>query len=85
MIPSWPTNPADLEPTGQDDVTDDDLSHYVASDGEVMIVKSTNGLDADVAPGAVVNIGDPVTWAYTVVNGSTTPLINLVHRQPRSC
>jgi len=74
---SWPTDLADLEPTGQEDVSADDPSHYVASDGDVMIVKSTNGADADDAPGAIINIGDPVTWSYTVVNGSTTPLVNL--------
>jgi len=75
---SWPTDPADFGDTGQDPVVDDDPSHYLASDGDVAIEKDTNGEDADVAPGPIVNPGDPVTWTYTVVNTSSTALIDLV-------
>ena len=74
---SWPTDPADFEPTGQDDVADDDPSHYVANDGDIVIEKSTNGEDADQAPGPIVDTGSEVVWEYTVVNTSATPLIDV--------
>ena len=75
---SDPLDPDSYEPTGQDDVNDDDPSHYVAHDGSVIIEKSTNGVDADATPGPVVDIGDTVTWSYEVTNTSETALINLV-------
>ena len=44
----------------------------------MLIEKSTNGEDADVIPGPVVNPGDPVTWTYAVSNTSETVLINVI-------
>jgi len=75
---SWPTDPEDFGDTGQDDVIDDDPSHYHSEDGEVLIEKDTNGFDSDVAPGQVIAPGDAVTWTYVVANASDTPLVNLV-------
>ena len=73
-----PDDPDSYEPSGLDPVDDDDLSHYVAHDGDLMIVKTTNDRLADVVPGVQIITGDPVIWEYTVVNTSTTPLINLI-------
>jgi len=73
-----PNDPDSYEPSGLDPVDDDDLSHYVAHDGDVKIVKKTNDRDANTIPGVPIVTGDPVIWEYTVINTSTTPLINLI-------
>ncbi len=44
----------------------------------IEIEKSTNGTDADFAPGPVIPVGDPVTWTYLVTNTGNTTLNNLV-------
>jgi uncharacterized repeat protein (TIGR01451 family) len=53
-------------------VTASDPSHYV---GQILrIVKSTNGDDADLPPGPVLAVGDPVSWTYEVTNLGTDPV-----------
>lgn len=42
------------------------------------IEKLTNGQDADEAPGALINEGDPVTWTYVVVNDGNVPLTGVM-------
>ena len=54
-------------PSGQD-VTDSDPSHYFGVRADIDIEKSTNGNDADQAPGPRIPVGDPVTWTYVVTN-----------------
>jgi hypothetical protein len=60
-------------PTGPD-VTDEDPSNYrvvpddIQTEPEILIEKSTNGLDADQPPGVMMNEGDAVTWSYVVTN-----------------
>ena len=52
-------------------VTASDTSFYFAS--PLTIEKSTNGVDADLAPGPSITAGAPVNWSYTVTNfGSET-------------
>jgi len=75
---SWPTDAGLYEDSGLDPVNDDDLSHYVASDGDVVIEKFTNNVNADVVPGVLLNPGDPVVWTYRVANTSNTPLVDLI-------
>ena len=43
----------------------------------IEIEKSTNGEDADNAPGPTVVVGSPVTWQYVVTNTGTIPLTNV--------
>ena len=40
----------------------------------VEIVKSTNGQDANEAPGPTIVVGSAVTWTYVVTNTGTVPL-----------
>lgn len=44
----------------------------------IEIKKSTNGEDADSAPGPRVLVGSPVTWRYVVTNTGTVNLTNVV-------
>ncbi len=55
-----------------------DASHYfgVTPTG-IRVEKSTNGQDADVAPGPYLPVGTPVTWTYVVTSASNTPLANV--------
>ena len=55
-------------------VQDSDSSHYFGTNPMIDIEKSTNGEDADAAPGPLVGVGDPVTWTYTVTNTGNLPL-----------
>jgi uncharacterized repeat protein (TIGR01451 family) len=59
------------------DVSDTDASHYFGSDPSVVVEKSTNGADADVAPGPLVPVGDPVSWSYLVANTGNVDLTGI--------
>ncbi|MDX1613196.1 MAG: hypothetical protein R3300_02735, partial [Candidatus Promineifilaceae bacterium] len=61
-----------------DTVSDTDPSYYYGAVVAIDVEKHTNGQDADAAPGVYVAVGDPVTWTYTVTNGSNVDLSNVV-------
>lgn len=50
----------------------------------VQIVKSTNGQDANEAPGPTIVVGSPVTWTYVVTNTGTLPLTSVTVRDDRN-
>lgn len=65
------------EDPGQESVSDTDASHYFGALARVDIEKSTNGLDADAAPGPTVTVGGAVRWTYVVTNRGTVPLTDV--------
>jgi uncharacterized repeat protein (TIGR01451 family) len=59
-------------------VSDEDPSHYnVVCAPNIDIEKSTNGVDADTAPGPVLVYGSNVTWEYVVRNTGNVYLTNV--------
>jgi uncharacterized repeat protein (TIGR01451 family) len=58
-------------------VTANDPSHYFGVDPGIDIEKSTNGADADSAPGPLVAVGSAVNWSYVVTNNGTVPLTSI--------
>ncbi len=59
--------------------TDTDPSHYIGYQPGIDVQKSTNGVDADTAPGVQVATGQPVVWRYTVTtNGLPVSNVELV-------
>ena len=72
---STPTSAAVTAPTLlEDPVPDTDPSPLLRRPHRIDIVKSTNGTDANAAPGPLVPVGDPVTWTYVVTNTGNVPL-----------
>ncbi len=63
-------------------VSDNDRSHYFGEEPiveypSIVIEKSTNGQDADVAPGPSVIVGTTVNWNYIVRNNGDVSLSNI--------
>lgn len=58
-------------------VSDSDPSHYLGVNPMIDIEKSTNGHDADEAPGPEIEVGSPVTWEYIVTNTGDVALTDV--------
>jgi hypothetical protein len=71
---SHPNNANALVSDPSDEV---DSETTVTVDYSITIEKATNGIDADVAPGPVLTVGDPVSWVYTVSNPSALTLVSV--------
>jgi GEVED domain-containing protein/exosortase sorting signal-containing protein len=52
-----------------------DPSHYFGQ--TLLLEKATNGQDADLPPGPSLDLGDPVTWTYTVTNPGPAAVTDL--------
>ncbi len=59
-------------------VTDTDDSHYFGAAPAVTIEKSTNGADADAAPGPALLVNNTAKWDYVVTNTGNVNLIDVV-------
>jgi LPXTG-motif cell wall-anchored protein len=62
----------------EDEVSDTDPSHYFGEQPAIVMEKSTNGIDADLAPGPDITEGELVTWSYVVTNTGNVDLVELV-------
>jgi len=51
-----------------------DPSNYFGAAPGIHLEKSTNGDDADAAPGPAIRVGEPVSWTYTVYNTGNAAL-----------
>ncbi|MDD1759884.1 MAG: choice-of-anchor E domain-containing protein, partial [Methanothrix sp.] len=69
-------NATGTPPVG-DDVSDEDLSHYIGQSPSISLIKSTNGDDANNATGPYITVGDTVTWNYLVTNTGDVNLTNV--------
>ncbi|MBN1877563.1 MAG: hypothetical protein JXA33_25295, partial [Anaerolineae bacterium] len=58
-------------------VSDTDPSHYFGVAPAIDVEKSTNGADADSAPGPYVVVGAAVQWKYKVTNTGNVNLVNV--------
>jgi len=53
-------------------------SYGTVAETYITIEKSTNGEDADLPPGPVIAVGDPVTWTYQVNNISDVTISDIL-------
>ena len=60
------------------DVTATDPDNYFGQNPGISLVKKTNGVDSNTAPGQNIPVGNPVTWSYEVKNTGNVVLTNVV-------
>ena len=60
------------------DVTATDPDNYFGQKPGISLVKKTNGVDSNAAPGQNIPVGSPVTWSYEVKNTGNVVLTNVV-------
>ncbi len=64
-------------PSGPDASAQDWSFYYGQIHPAIGIDKRTNGQDAPVAPGPMIDVGSPVQWTYTVTNSGDAALSNV--------
>ena len=62
---------------GCDDIINQNFTNLKDS-ASIHIVKRTNGVDSNTAPGQNIPVGSPVTWSYEVKNTGNVVLTNVV-------
>ena len=55
-------------------ISDTDPSHYFGSNASIVVLKKTNGQDADTPPGPYLPVGSSVAWTYLVSNEGNVAL-----------
>ncbi len=82
-IASVSGNPVDTDGNdlaGIANVMDSDPSNHFGAVAGVSIIKSTNGQDANSAPGPSLGVGSTATFTYVVTNTGNVPLADLLVR-----
>ena len=62
----------------ESEVSDTDPDYYFGLAPGISLVKKTNGVDSNTAPGQNIPVGSPVTWSYEVKNTGNVVLTNVV-------
>ncbi|MHB8862020.1 MAG: beta strand repeat-containing protein [Pirellulaceae bacterium] len=75
-----PVDSAGSDIAGVPDPTDTDVSNHFGASAGVNVVKSTNGQDANTAPGPSLAVGATATFTYVVTNTGNVPLGSVVVR-----
>lgn len=78
MVLTFTVDGEPMELTDTIKVEDEDDEEEEEDEASVEIEKSTNGANADKAPGPEIPVGDPVEWTYEVTNDGDTPLTGIV-------
>ena len=74
-LPGFSATPGGFTGTVPDEaIVTCQMVNRVAPTPAIDIEKSTNGIDADQAPGPSIPIGEPITWSYLVTNTGNVPL-----------
>jgi uncharacterized repeat protein (TIGR01451 family) len=74
-VPELPSFPPAPTPTLV--VTSTDPSHYFGGNPGIDLIKYTNGYDADVPSGPMLEAGSAVTWTYVIRNTGNVTLTNV--------
>ncbi|MDX1930827.1 MAG: hypothetical protein SFV81_30160 [Pirellulaceae bacterium] len=75
-----PVDAAGADIAGLADVTDTDPANYFGVTTGINMVKSTNGQDANTAPGPALTVGSTATFTYVLTNTGSVPLGSVVVR-----